>query len=280
MGPAALPLRSALQGAAGGDLNAQIVSVFGTSQQIWITGLIFLRLASLVMLVPGMGDQAVPPRTRLGFALLLALVLSPLIGHTMPLMPATLGGMTGAIFHEVIIGLMLGTLMRTLAFTMDISGEIISVQSGISFAQTVNPMEAQPSSSIASFLSLLGLVLIWSTGLHHLFIRAMVDSFTVFPATKPVMYEDGARMMIRLMAESFTLAMQMAAPILVFSLIFSVATGFVARIMTNFQVYTAAMPVTMIVSFALLGLSLGGIGLAFLDHYQDVMAVFVRSGHG
>ena len=52
-----------------------------------------------------------PPRLRLGFALLLALALAPLVGNTLPPMPATLGGMTGAILHEVIIGLMLGTLM-------------------------------------------------------------------------------------------------------------------------------------------------------------------------
>ena len=31
---------------------------------------------------------------------------------------------------------------------------------------------------------------------------------------------------------------------------------------------------------AILALSLGGMGMAFLEHYQDLMAIFVRSGHG
>jgi flagellar biosynthetic protein FliR len=280
---AALPLRlpGGVDGGVGsGDLNSQIVSVFGTSSQLWITGLIFLRLASLVMLVPGMGDQSVPPRLRLGFALLLALALSPLVGHTLPPMPATLGGMTGVIFHEVLIGLMLGTLMRVLLFTLTTSGEIISLHSGISFAQTANPAEAQPSSSIGSFLAMLGLVLVWSTDMHHLFIRAMVDSFSIFPATKPIMYADGATLMVRTLGETFTLAMQMAAPIIVFSLIFNIATGFVARIMPNFPVFFAATPLSLMVSLALLALGLGGMGMAFLNHYQDLMAIFVRGPHG
>jgi len=275
---AALPLRSALDN--GGDLNAQVVSVFGASSQLWITGLIFLRLASLVMLVPGLGDQAVPPRLRLGFALLLALALSPLVGQTLPPVPATLGGMTGVIFHEIIIGLMLGTLMRVLIFTLTTSGEIFSLHSGISFAQTANPTEAQPSSSVGTFLAMLGLVLIWSTGMHHLFIRAMVDSFSVFPATRRIMYDDGATLMVRTLGESFSLAMQMAAPVIVFSLVFNVATGFVARIMPNFPVYFAATPLSLIVSLALLALGLGSMGMAFLNHYQDLMAVFVRAPHG
>jgi flagellar biosynthetic protein FliR len=275
----ALPLRG-VSGVDGGDLNSQIVSVFGTSSQLWITGLIFLRLASLVMLVPGLGDQAVPPRLRLGFALLLALALAPLVGNTLPPMPATLGGMTGAILHEVIIGLMLGTLMRALLFTLTTSGEIISLHSGISFAQTANPAEAQPSSSIGTFLAMLGLVLVWSTDLHHLFIRAMVDSFQVFPATKSIMIDDGATLMVRTLSESFTLAMQMAAPVIVFSLVFNVATGFVARIMPNFPVFFAATPLALMASLALFALGLGGMGMAFLDHYQDLMAIFVRGPHG
>jgi flagellar biosynthetic protein FliR len=276
---AALPLRSAIGGDSG-DLNAQIVSTFGASSQLWITGLIFLRLASLVMLVPGLGDQAVPPRLRLGFALLLALALTPLVGHTLPPLPPTIGGMVGDLFHEIIIGLMLGTLMRVLLFTLTTSGEIISLHSGISFAQTANPAEAQPSSSIGTFLAMLGLVLVWSTDLHHLFIRAMVDSFQVFPATKSIMIDDGATLMVRTLSESFTLAMQMAAPVIVFSLVFNVATGFVARIMPNFPVFFAATPLALMASLALFALGLGGMGMAFLDHYQDLMAIFVRGPHG
>ncbi|MDI7773812.1 flagellar biosynthetic protein FliR [Asticcacaulis sp. EMRT-3] len=275
---AALPLRSALGDAA--DLNTQIVSALGNSQQLWHIGLIFLRLTSLVMLVPGLGDQAVPARVRLSFALLLSIAISPMVGSSLPPLPPGLGGMTGDVLHEVLIGLMLGTLMRVLLYTLTTSGEIISLHSGLSFAQTANPAEAQPSSSIGTFLAMLGLVLIWSTNLHHLFIRAMVDSYTVFPATRPVMINDGATLMVRTVGDSFVLAMQMSAPIIVFSLVFNIATGFVARIMPNFPVFFAATPLSLLLSMALLAMGLGGMGMAFLDHYQDMLGIFIRSGHG
>ncbi|WP_245344390.1 MULTISPECIES: flagellar biosynthetic protein FliR [Asticcacaulis] len=254
--------------------------MFGTSAELWAVGLIFIRLSSLIMLMPGVGDQAVPPRYRLSFALVLAVVVTPIVRHTLPPMPLTLGGMTGQVLHEVIIGLMLGTLMRVLMYAMVTTGEIMSLQTTLSFAQTANPAQAQPSTSLGTFMAMLGLVLIYATNLHHLFIRAMVDSFTVFPATKSVMVGDAVTLMVQTVSRSFVLAMQMAAPLLAFGLIFNIAVGFVGRMMPNFPVFFAATPLSVLLGLALMALSLGAIGMLFIEHYQDFLAVFIRNGNG
>lgn len=260
--------------------GAEVDSLFGTSADLWAIGLIFMRLASLVMLMPGIGDQAVPPRYRLSLALVLALVVTPIVRHTLPPMPLTIGGMTGQVLHEVIIGLMLGTLMRVLMYSLATTGEIMSLQTTLSFAQTANPAQAQPSTSIGTFMAMLGLILIYATNLHHLFIRAMVDSFTVFPATKPVMIGDAVTLMVQTVSRSFLLAMQMAAPLIAFGLIFNIAVGFVGRMMPNFPIFFAATPLNVLLGLALLALSLGSIGMVFIDHYQDFMAVFLRRANG
>ncbi len=260
--------------------GSELASVFGTSADLWAVGLIFIRLSSLIMLMPGVGDQAVPPRYRLSFALVLAVVVAPIVRHTLPPMSLTIGGMTGQVLHEAIIGLMLGTLMRVLMYAMVTTGEIMSLQTTLSFAQTANPAQAQPSTSLGTFMAMLGLVLIYATNLHHLFIRAMVDSFTVFPATKPVMVADAVTLMVQTVSRSFVLAMQMAAPLLAFGLIFNVAVGFVGRMMPNFPVFFAATPLSVLLGLALMALSLGSLGMLFIEHYQDFLAVFIRSGNG
>ncbi|MBP2157560.1 flagellar biosynthetic protein FliR [Asticcacaulis solisilvae] len=274
---AAPPLRLAPLAATPGS---ELTSMFGTSAELWAVGLIFIRLSSLIMLMPGVGDQAVPPRYRLSFALVLAVVVTPIVRHTLPPMPLTLGGMTGQVLHEVIIGLMLGTLMRVLMYAMVTTGEIMSLQTTLSFAQTANPAQAQPSTSLGTFMAMLGLVLIYATNLHHLFIRAMVDSFTVFPATKSVMVGDAVTLMVQTVSRSFVLAMQMAAPLLAFGLIFNIAVGFVGRMMPNFPVFFAATPLSVLLGLALMALSLGAIGMLFIEHYQDFLAVFIRNGNG
>ncbi len=260
--------------------GSDVSSFFGTSAELWAVGLIFLRLASLVMLVPGLGDQAVPARYRLSFALAFAFVVTPIVRDTIPPLPPTLGAVTGQVLHEVIIGLMLGTLMRVLLFTLVTSGEIMSLQTGLSFAQTANPAQAQPSTSMGTFLAMMGLVMIYATNMHHLFIRAMVDSFHIFPAAKPVMIGDAVTLMARTIQQSFVLALQMAAPLIVFGLVFNISTGFIGRIMPNFPIFFAATPLSLLLGLALFALGLGATGMVFIDHYQDMLSVFIRQGNG
>ena len=254
-----------------------ITSYFGTSTLLWTAGLIFLRLAGVTMLIPGLSETSVPPQVRLGFTLLFALMLTPVIGQTLPPVPVGLGELIGQVLHEVIIGLILGTLMRVMIFTLTTAGEIISLQTGLSFAQTANPTEAQPSSSVASFLAMLGLVLVYITNTHHLFIRAFVDSYQVFSPVKKIMIDDAAMLMVRTLSQSFVLAMQMSAPLIVFALIFNIAVGFVGRVMPAFPVFFAATPLSLLLGLSLFALSIGSIGMVFIDHYQDMMSVFIRS---
>jgi flagellar biosynthetic protein FliR len=229
------------------------------------------------MLIPGLSEASVPPQVRLGFTLLLALMLTPVIGQTLPPVPAGLGELIGQVLHEVIIGLILGSLMRVLIFTLTTAGEVISLQTGLSFAQTANPTEAQPSSSVGSFLAMLGLVLVYVTNTHHLFIRAFVDSYQVFSPVKKIMIGDAAMLMVRTLSQSFVLAMQMSAPLIVFALIFNIAVGFVGRVMPAFPVFFAATPLSLLLGLSLFALSVGSIGMVFIDHYQDMMSVFIRS---
>ena len=267
----AVQLRSSLPDTGGDDLT----SFFGTTAQLWVVGLIFIRLASIVLLVPGLGDPAVPPRLRLCFALLLAMMITPIVGPYIPAMPPTLGALTGIVLHETIIGLMLGSLMRVLLFTLVTTGEILSLQTTLSFAQTANPTEAQSSTSLGAFLAIFGLVMIWVTNTHHLFIRAMVDSYQIFSPAKNVMIGDAGTLMVKTLGESFVLALQLSAPVIVFALVFNIATGFIGRMMPNFPIFFAATPVSVLAGLALLALSLGTIGMVFIDHYQQYLGVFI-----
>jgi flagellar biosynthetic protein FliR len=271
----AAQLRSSLSASVASTDAADLTSFFGTSAQLWATGLIFIRLAGMIMLVPGLGDPAVPARLRLSFGLLLAMMITPIVGPSLPAMPPTLGALTGIILHETIIGLMLGTLMRVLIFTLVTTGEIMSLQTTLSFAQTANPTEAQSSTSLGAFLAIFGMVMIWVTNTHHLFIRAMVDSYQIFSPVKAVMIGDAGTLMIKTMTESLVLALQLSAPVIVFALVFNIATGFVGRMMPNFPIFFAATPVSVLSGLALLALSLGTIGMVFIDHYQQFLGVFI-----
>ncbi|HEY8004132.1 MAG TPA: flagellar biosynthetic protein FliR, partial [Phenylobacterium sp.] len=77
---------------------------YATAQQVFAAGLIFARLGAIIMLLPGLGESFIPIRIRLSLALLLALVMFPLVGGTVPAIPANVSGVALAIIKETAIG--------------------------------------------------------------------------------------------------------------------------------------------------------------------------------
>ena len=154
------------------------------------------------------------------------------------------------------------------------AGEIISMQTTLSFAQSVNPSMQGTSTAVATFLSMMGLTLVMATGMHHLFIGAIVKSYTLFPFTRPVPINDAVTLAVQTVAQSFTLGVQLAAPVIVFSLVFNLATGLVGRVMPAFQIFFVASPLSVILGLSLLALSLGGIAMVWTDRYRELLNVF------
>lgn len=256
------------------------MEAYATADQVWAGGLIFARIGAILMLIPGFGEAYVPPRVRLSLALIITLALWPVVRTALPGLPDTVGGMAGWIIREVVVGLMIGLLLRMFMSALTTAGEIISLQTTLSFSQTANPMQAQPGTTIAAFLTLLGVTLLFATNTHHLFIAGMVGSYKLISPAQPLIMSDFTTMAVRTLGDSFLLGVQLAAPVLVFALIFNLASGLIARVMPQFQVYFAAAPLSVILGLSIFALSLGALGTVFIDRYRRLADVFVAGGIG
>lgn len=249
---------------------------YATAQQVYAAGLIFARIGSMVMLLPGIGEQVVPPRIRLSFALLLALCLGPVVAPAIGALPADNAALAGRVIHETVIGLMMGAILRLFLTSLAVAGEVVSIQTTLSFSQTANPMQAQPGESLSTFLSLLGATLIFSTGLHHQFIEAMVKSYEMFAPGKPFPVNDSAQLAVQTLGKAFGLGVQLASPVIVFALIFNIATGLVGRVMPQFQVFFVASPLAVLFGLSIFTLSLGVIATVWVNRYEALVALFSR----
>ncbi|WP_374469043.1 flagellar biosynthetic protein FliR [Phenylobacterium sp.] len=247
---------------------------YATAQQVYAAGLLFARLAAIVMLIPGIGEGFIPARVRMSLAFVLALTLFPVIGPSVPAIPMALSGVAGAVIKETMIGLIIGGILRLFMSSLAAAGEIVSIQTTLAFSQTANPMQAQPSTTLGTFLGLIGILLVMTTGLHHLFISAIVKSYQLFPFTKPVMVADATQLAIETVGKSFALGLQLAAPVLVFSLIFNIAVGVVGRVMPQFQVFFVATPLMVLAGLSVFALSLGVVGVVWTDRYRDLLSRF------
>jgi flagellar biosynthetic protein FliR len=247
---------------------------YATAQQVFAAGLVFARLGAIVMLIPGIGESFIPVRIRLSLALSLALLLFPIVGGDVPAIPADVSGVALAAIKETAIGLLIGGILRIFMSSLAAAGEIVSIQTTLAFAQTANPTQAQPSTTLGTFLGLMGLVLIMTTNLHHLFLSAIVRSYTIFPFSRAIPLADANALAIQTVSKSFALGLQLAAPVVALSLIFNIATGLVGRVMPQFQIFFVATPLMVLLGLSVFALSLGVIGMVWIDRYRDLLAIF------
>jgi flagellar biosynthetic protein FliR len=236
---------------------------------------VFARLGSAFMLLPGFGEAYVPPRIRLGIARALPFALSPLVAVHIPAMPAAPLSLLLLLAGEIGIGLFLGTLARIMLNALTIAGTIIAFQASLANALSNDPATAQQASIPANFLMTLGVLLIFASNLHHLMLRALADSYTLFTPGELPMIDDMADLVTRTVSASFLLAVQIAAPFLVLGLVFFLGLGLLARLMPQVQVFFVAMPAQIMMGLVLLALGSSAAMLWFLDRFQGVLAPFV-----
>ena len=236
--------------------------------QVYGAGLVFARVGGFCMLIPGISEAQIPTNVRLAFALLLSLTLYPLVRGGMPPIPGGVDGLAAQVTIEILIGLGLAALLRMFLAALAVAGEVVSLQTTLSFAQTTNPTEAQPTATIGTFLSLFGLTLIFATNLHHVFLAGVVHSYAVFPVTRPAPIGDFAHLAVQVTGEVFALGIQLSAPVMVFALVFNVAAGFVGRAMPQFQIFFVTAPLTVLLGLSVFALSLGVFGLVWIDRFR------------
>ena len=253
---------------------------YATADQVWQGAMIFARIGAVLMMLPGVGESYVPPRIRLSLALVVSLALWPVVANALPGLPDSIGGMAGWIIREVIVGLAIGAMLRIFLTVLSAAGEVVALQTTLAFAQTANPTQASPGSTISAFLMILGTTLIFATNTHHLFIAGLVGSYELIAPVRPLIIGDFASMAVRTVGDAFMLGIQLSAPVLVFAIIFNLASGLVGRVMPAFQVYFAAAPLSIILGLSVFALSLGVMGTVFIDRYRDLARVFAGGAGG
>jgi flagellar biosynthesis protein FliR len=235
------------------------------TQYAWIGALLFARLGAVMMLAPGWGEQMAPTSLRLAAAILVTAVLAPsLAGQTPPAPDNIIAGLP-LIISEIIVGLVLGGGARIMMSALQVAGATAGLASGLGFAQQVDPVANQQAAIFSSFFSMMGVVLVMQAGLHRMMIQAAADSYVVFPPGHLPPIGDTSTFVINAVADAFRLGIQIAAPVLVFSLIFNMSLGLVARLIPQIQIFMIAMPLSVMLGVSVIALGLGGGLMVWVD---------------
>jgi flagellar biosynthesis protein FliR len=239
--------------------------------------LVFARIGSAMMLLPGFGEVYVPQRYRLLFALIFSGLLLPVLAPVLPRLPASPAELVLVLGSELVIGVFIGTMTRLILAALQIAGQIVSLQMGLSNAQVFNPMEASQDSIPSAFYAVLGVLLIFITNTHHLMLRGLVDSYAVFVPGHLPPVEDLSQTVAHAVAASFRLGIEMAAPFIVLGTVFFVGLGLIARLVPQLQVLFVTQPLQIMGGLLLMGLiAATGMGW-FLQVFTQQFQIIIPS---
>jgi len=238
-------------------------------EQIFGLLLVFVRLGSAMMLLPGFGEAYISPRIRLLIALTVSVVVLPVLPPVLPALPSSPVAMLLLILGEVFIGLFLGSVARILMAALSIGGMMIATVTGLANALTNDPTAAQQGSITGSFLSTLALLIIIVLDLHHLLLRGVIESYTLFIPGQSLLVGDFSEMITRVVAKAFLLGFQMASPFIAIGLIFNLGLGLLSRLMPQLQVFFIAIPLQIIIGLAVLMAALPALMGWFIMGFEE-----------
>ncbi len=204
--------------------------------------LVLCRCAGAVMLLPGLGEEEPPAMVRGGLALGLAILLVPLEAPTFPHPPSSILVLAGMVTCELLVGGLLGWLARVLALALPAAGQIVSLMTGLSSVLQPDAVLGAQSAAIGRLFALLAPVLILASGLYALPLQALAGSYSMFPPGTGLPSGDLVEVAVRAVSGGFSLALRLAAPFILLSIVWQVGLGMLSRLVPSIQVYFASMP--------------------------------------
>lgn len=202
-----------------------------------VAALVLFRVSGLLLVAPVLGSRPVPISVRAAFGLLLVAVSLP---AALP-PPAPAAGL-GALLGEMVVGLGIGLGALTLVAGVELAGELLGIQTGLSSATALDPLSGHGSAALNQLLQMLVVLMMLVTDGHLYMIEALARSFAVVPVGTLADLETGLLEAVRTAGLLFAHGLQFAAPIVVASLLGYVALGALSRAAPQLNVLAVAFP--------------------------------------
>lgn len=226
--------------------------------------LVYCRVQMCLFAMPGLGDRLLTVRVRV----LLAVALTPLLAVPNPAEIATVWTLALLALAEAVTGLVLGLIVRLAAFALDIAATTIATTASLSQIMGVTN-DAAPH-PIGNLMHLAGLALLMALGFPVLVSDLLGQSFAVrpvggFPDISTLMPEA-----VRIVRDSFVLAMVLSAPFILGGILFQLLSGVVSKVMPSLPIVFMGAPLAIIMALVALAILMPAILNIWAESVMDL----------
>lgn len=218
---------------------------------VWTFCLILARVGTFIALVPLFGSHGLPRTIKAGLALTLTLVwflprvealpATALFGSAAPV---TWLGQGVALGREVFLGAVLGYGLGLFLVPVQVAGEYLTQEMGLSFGNQVNPTGDGSSSPLTQILELLAIAVFFGVDGHHVLLGVLHSTFTAYPVNGGLPQLPAPRL-LAVVAVAEEWGLMLAAPVALLLFVTTVFLALLTRAAPQMNLYAVGFPLRL-----------------------------------
>ena len=150
----------------------------------------------------------------------------------------------------------MGIILQMVFAAVVIAGQTIATSMGLGFAATVDPQNGVQVPVVSQYLLILATLIFLSLDGHLILIETLVKSFELFPVGLQPWPENLPGHVMNWISHIFSGALLLALPSVATILLVNIAFGVMTRTAPQINVFSVGFPITIIVGFIMILISL------------------------
>jgi flagellar biosynthetic protein FliR len=243
----------------------------------WVTGLLWplCRIGGLITTAPLFGESTIPTRVKIGLAVVITFIVSPLLGPMPSIAPASWAGLTIAA-EQVVIGLALGFCMQMVFTAAMMAGEFVGLQMGLAFASFFDPTTGANTAVLSRLINLVAMLIFLSVNGHLLMLDGLVRTFDFLPIGASL-NPNGWGTLLEWSDQLWISGMLLALPLIIVLLTINLSLGILNRTAQQLSVFAVGFPISLTTGLVMLAVVLPQSGDfltgLFSDGYQAMARI-------
>lgn len=235
--------------------------------------LVLVRATAWTLICPPFNAPTIPIRVRVGLAVALSFLLAERVGNQV----GDLGtaALVGALFTQILAGLLLGFLVFALFFAVQMGGELLDLQVGYSLGSVFDPVSGNNSTPLGRFHQLIGVAILFAIDGHVLVARAFIHSVEQAPLGQ-LSADSALEVLTGLLGTVLVASLEIALPVLTALFFADIAIGLLGKAAPQLNVMVLGFALKSFMAFLLLGATL----LLLPETVDSLLGRAVRLGLG
>ena len=236
-----------------------------------------LRIGGLMLFAPFLSSGSMPVPVKAGLTVALTALLYPAYG-AVQLESSGLGWVRICV-GEVVVGLLLGLTLQFILEAAQMAGQILGVQAGFSLVSILDPQTQADTPVISTFIQLITLLIFLELNVHHWLLRGVAASFVYLPPGSVILSQKVASSLLQGAGAIWLVGLQIAAPVVVATLLIDVTLGFLAKSSPQIPILFLGLSIKTVVALTVLSGTLILWPRVFEHHFAAAISMGERLLH-